>query len=1089
MASSTQSTPKRRRIGAADDSQQASPAARALSGLRSWLSPWRGSATRSAAFGNEADEEESNDPGAQENSVLDDQGGLYPALPSSSKIESTAEQAYPFTFTPPIAKQPDHSAVTANPFTPQDSMQQSIGSPLSQNYDLLARFFAEKAAAEAGRPIGSDGRLTEEEVRGCLDLIEQSGSSVHEVRRAYADNADDEGMDTFAHLPRSRTSRDVSVSRRTTARRSWLSPAPSLSRSQQGHRYDSDVQSDFSNNDINAGGDMSISPERNSYSYLAPLRAEGAVAGLSGSSTEPAALFAKSLTGRPSQSSHNPFLTGSTSMSNSLRNGTTAAAAKRRRRPLYLGPGMSSSSSSNATLNRRSVMTSNNSRPAASRQPAVSAIGLGKRQRVAEQDTTEERDTDDTMGEDVPPPVSSLGSGSPAPASSSTTRSFAPLRSSVRDAKQEKPKPSSPPPARQQTRAANAALSILADLDLPKPSPPRKSTKPKSTPQSSGSTSLSVLTEDTPSHADTSFRPDTILNPYQAAPGLQFGRTPTSSNGSSSKKSRSSEALEKEKAERRKSSRLRKSQVSRDDDSESTDADADVPPSEGLLQEIERTRPSSMRSSRSTKRDEVKSSNGSIEPPSTPHTKPSAVPSTTPIGPPPQSLNLKGTDKTAEARRRLEAMKKPTPSSSSSSSSSSDGKQDTLQIPSTPNAKPSASSNSTSPMSFHAHAPGKPSRLSIAYNANESPNSSSSIVGDDEDEEQEHVKSTTTFTFGQKSATTTSEGAKGFSFGSTTPSTKPAAEVSSKPFSFGSSTPASKPAAAAEPVSKPFSFGSSTSTSTSASKPSSLPTPTLSFKPAPLPVSSPSSKKSTGKDPQVEALEMEIGSLPTFELGSGLPKARLEDGLDRESMKSAMEVEVGQLPKGDITSQGQASSNAQPSSSGQGSASTLKVAPSNGFSFNTPSSSTTTTSAATSNAPSPAPDAATDGEQQQESSASSSGLLGAGQGEEGEETSFEVRAKFWKFASGSWVDVGVGIARVKSKSGNGGAGRRLLVRNASNGQVTINFSLFDGFKVTQTGSSLSFTGFDEAGKGLPMRCKVKTADSASEFAAALEQRL
>jgi hypothetical protein len=60
-----------------------------------------------------------------------------------------------------------------------------------------------------------------------------------------------------------------------------------------------------------------------------------------------------------------------------------------------------------------------------------------------------------------------------------------------------------------------------------------------------------------------------------------------------------------------------------------------------------------------------------------------------------------------------------------------------------------------------------------------------------------------------------------------------------------------------------------------------------------------------------------------------------------------------------------------------------------------------------------------------------------------------------------------------------------LVRNVGNGAVSVNFRLFEGFSVTQTGNSLSFTGFQE-GVGLPMRCKVKTEEGAGEFKRGLE---
>ncbi|PWN51880.1 hypothetical protein IE53DRAFT_31819 [Violaceomyces palustris] len=62
-------------------------------------------------------------------------------------------------------------------------LQQPGPSPVSRNYDLLARFFAEKGLEEAGVP--GRGALTEVEVQGCLKLIEDSMAQGRDLRHEF----------------------------------------------------------------------------------------------------------------------------------------------------------------------------------------------------------------------------------------------------------------------------------------------------------------------------------------------------------------------------------------------------------------------------------------------------------------------------------------------------------------------------------------------------------------------------------------------------------------------------------------------------------------------------------------------------------------------------------------------------------------------------------------------------------------------------------------------------------------------------------------------------------------------------------------
>lgn len=109
-------------------------------------------------------------------------------------------------------------------------------------------------------------------------------------------------------------------------------------------------------------------------------------------------------------------------------------------------------------------------------------------------------------------------------------------------------------------------------------------------------------------------------------------------------------------------------------------------------------------------------------------------------------------------------------------------------------------------------------------------------------------------------------------------------------------------------------------------------------------------------------------------------------------------------------------------------------------------------------------------------------LTSQGQGEEDETTSHEVRAKIWRLDGGQWQDMGVCILRIKTSKETSKS--RVLARNAVNGNVVLNFALYEGLRVTCEKSVLLFLGFVDA-KPCNLRCKVKTNEAAESLKEAL----
>jgi nucleoporin NUP2 len=138
-------------------------------------------------------------------------------------------------------------------------------------------------------------------------------------------------------------------------------------------------------------------------------------------------------------------------------------------------------------------------------------------------------------------------------------------------------------------------------------------------------------------------------------------------------------------------------------------------------------------------------------------------------------------------------------------------------------------------------------------------------------------------------------------------------------------------------------------------------------------------------------------------------------------------------------------------------------------------------------------------------------LLAEGQGEEGEETAHEVRARLYildKDAPGEvkWKDSGVGVFKVKRHTESGRC--RLLGRNTTNGKVMLvravprltrggscvgsslqNFALYAGLKITAATKTLSFLALDGEGKPLSVRLRMKDEGLATGLKEAIEAKV
>ncbi|KAF4620606.1 hypothetical protein D9613_000482 [Agrocybe pediades] len=114
-----------------------------------------------------------------------------------------------------------------------------------------------------------------------------------------------------------------------------------------------------------------------------------------------------------------------------------------------------------------------------------------------------------------------------------------------------------------------------------------------------------------------------------------------------------------------------------------------------------------------------------------------------------------------------------------------------------------------------------------------------------------------------------------------------------------------------------------------------------------------------------------------------------------------------------------------------------------------------------------------------------------GEGEENEETVHSVKTKAYKLAKGEdgsskWAPLGTGIVRLKKDKDSGS--RRMLLRNATNGKVVINFIIYAGLKPTQSKTAVSFVGHD-AGASQTYTIRMANENEAKEFKTALEREI
>ncbi|EKM54227.1 uncharacterized protein PHACADRAFT_196658 [Phanerochaete carnosa HHB-10118-sp] len=115
----------------------------------------------------------------------------------------------------------------------------------------------------------------------------------------------------------------------------------------------------------------------------------------------------------------------------------------------------------------------------------------------------------------------------------------------------------------------------------------------------------------------------------------------------------------------------------------------------------------------------------------------------------------------------------------------------------------------------------------------------------------------------------------------------------------------------------------------------------------------------------------------------------------------------------------------------------------------------------------------------------------AGEGEEDEETKYEVRTKVYRMikknsGQSEWTDVGIGMLRVNAHKETGQ--RRLLLRNSSTGKITINFNVYKGMNPTVAKNVVSFIGHDDE-KSVPFKLRVKTNEQADDLKKALDREI
>jgi len=121
---------------------------------------------------------------------------------------------------------------------------------------------------------------------------------------------------------------------------------------------------------------------------------------------------------------------------------------------------------------------------------------------------------------------------------------------------------------------------------------------------------------------------------------------------------------------------------------------------------------------------------------------------------------------------------------------------------------------------------------------------------------------------------------------------------------------------------------------------------------------------------------------------------------------------------------------------------------------------------------------------------------GEGEGEEGEETTYTVKAKVFKFTTDregqpTWSDMGVGMLRLKRHRETNA--RRVILRSTTTGKIIINFRIYSGLQPKRTGKTVAFTGhITSPGKEtqtVQYRLRVGTEDAAKGMTEAIEREV
>lgn len=924
------------------------------------------------------------------------------------------------------------------PAYPRAIASGKLSSPLAKNYELLARFFAEKAEAEAAGEAsitrnGADetededmpalGGLSEVETAGCLRLIEQSVAQGRgaEVERLRNDALERGRLEAPSSIP------GEDMTRYPSYHCGRMSRSPSLPLGAAADELPVDY-------------DLSIR-SRPSSSFLAPSHVKTEDVNINRSLTS---AFVPS-----------------------------PAPPKRRHRPLYLGPGVGASATSDALrrnqlAQQRRAALQNHRRMQQSTLSNVKTDGHGeetsyeahpKKRRVQNEDSGEARAKPTSF---LPTAQETRGAASLYHKPVEKLPPTAPQQAR-QNAMEKKDAAHSPPP--QRTLTADAMLSILRSS----PSIPVRQSL------STGKAGESPSTK-RPTNPD-------LINPYEAGQRRSVKR---SSLAPSSTTPSSLVSKEKERLKEERERRQRELKEQREAKKEST------------LELIQRTAPTSRRSGRrirlESENEEEQPNTATSRGMSASGVSSSAVPTKERQGAQRLGEETDRAQRTREVQRRMEALKSnkatsaPSPSVPESAAALPSGSTTAKGVSEAAAAQksvgleaPSSSELSAAPKPFTfspAFAPKKPSPLS--QSANQAPDSPSTASEVSEKE------------FGASSRVDTAS-----PFKIATPDvSKPMAAKSSFSFQFTQSAAESAPSA---PATKPlFSFGTSSiapsgPTASSGLKNEAVATPATGAEQAPadkarqvppnvlpkfdfalnvLASSSTGSKAPpAGSDESARkaALASSPTALPSFSFGNF--------GTDRplkpeESKKSAGGVSKATFSFGAAASPSTASAPASTS------------APMAPFSLKPLSpSDSATTNEPTANGASGSTTA--DGDMTS-GKATSALLSGVGEGEEDEDSAHEVRCKIWSLESGKWNDLGIGNMKIKKHKTSGK--RRVLVRNEGNGKVTVNFRILPTFKPNIDKNVVSFLGFTAVeGKPMNYRCKIKTDDGARELKDAMER--